>query len=379
LIYNEARRQYALLKIKEELHQRGIKENNFQAGSAKVTQLLLNSSWDPIRRALKRGEEIYCVNLKGYAGLLRYPTQSGKVFSGEISDRVRVVACLTRLPNILTSDSTEETIDSVIWKRIRKVVKASVEDAQVLVWGNQEDVETGVEEIIIRAREATQGIPSETRQAMADGTNGFERILPGADRMYPDTDLPPLEIVQQRLENLEKNVPEALWEREKKYRQLGIPEHLLIPVASSPKAELFETIINEFKAPPLWAVRFLFETIKALARKGLAVEKMDDKNWKTFFSYAQKNPALLERGNELIETFLRKHQSDLKDELAKFIKRKIDHKKFNNTVEKIINSVKPDVSEKEKEHKFYMGLVMDKYRGYIRGEEVSKAVWNLLR
>ena len=56
-------------------------------------------------------------------------------------------------------------------------------------------------EIIIRAKEATIGVPSETRQALRDGTNGFERILPGADRMYPDTDLPPTRITEDRLKN----------------------------------------------------------------------------------------------------------------------------------------------------------------------------------
>ncbi|MCK4755080.1 MAG: Glu-tRNA(Gln) amidotransferase subunit GatE, partial [Calditrichia bacterium] len=115
LIYNEARRQYALIKIREELLRRGITNKSFQTSSVEVTQLLVNTTWDPIRRALKRGEEIHCVKLEEYAGILRFPTQRGKVFSREISDRVRVVACLTRLPNILTSDNTEETIDSVIW------------------------------------------------------------------------------------------------------------------------------------------------------------------------------------------------------------------------------------------------------------------------
>ncbi len=62
---------------------------------------------------------------------------------------------------------------------VRKAVKATADDAVVVVWGPAGDVKTGVQEIAIRAREATVGIPSETRQALRDGTNGFERILPG--------------------------------------------------------------------------------------------------------------------------------------------------------------------------------------------------------
>ena len=34
-------------------------------------------------------------------------------------------------------------------------------------------------------------MPFETRQPFEDGHTDFERILPGPDRMYPDTDSPP--------------------------------------------------------------------------------------------------------------------------------------------------------------------------------------------
>ena len=59
-------------------------------------------------------------------------------------------------------------------------------------------------------------MPSETRQALSDGTNGFERILPGADRMYPDTDLPPHEITEERIQALRSSLPAQFWMREKK-------------------------------------------------------------------------------------------------------------------------------------------------------------------
>ena len=86
---------------------------------------------------------------------------------------------------------------SADWQKVKKFTNAVDDDTMVIVWGSEEDVQTAVNEIIIRAKEATIGIPSETRQALSDGTNGFERILPGADRMYPDTDLPPKKILMK--------------------------------------------------------------------------------------------------------------------------------------------------------------------------------------
>ena len=379
LIYNEARRQYALIKIREELLRRGVTNKTFQTSSAEVTQLLMNTNWDPIRRALKRGEEIHCVKLEEYAGILRFPTQRGKVFSREISDRVRVVACLTRLPNILTSDSTEETIDSVIWTRIQKLIKANQNDALVLVWGNHEDVKAGVEEIIIRAREATEGIPSETRQAMVDGTNGFERILPGPNRMYPDTDLPPLEIDEKRIDQLVENVPESLWEREIKYRKMGIPEHLIIPIASSPKAVLFEKIVAKYKIAPMWAARYLFEATKAWKRKGAAIDKMDDDIWLVLFDHVKKKGTLIEKGLWLIDDYIRDSKIDLEKELKKFLKNDFNTTDVENSIQQLLADNFPIFSSKEKRKKYMMGLVMKKYRGHIKGSDIETVVEKVLR
>lgn len=377
LIYNEAQRQHSLLKIREELHKRSITENTFQSQSIRVTQFLMNTTWDPIRLAMERKEEVHCVKLKGFAGLLKFPTQSGKVFSGEISDRVRVIACLTRLPNILTSDNAEETIDNLIWSRMKKRLKTGAQDALVLVWGNVEDVETAVKEIIIRAKEATAGIPGETRQAGLDGTNGFERILPGADRMYPDTDLPPLEIEEKRIKRLKKNVPQALWERETKYRKMGIPDHLLIPIASSTKAPLFEDIAGKFKIKPTWISRYLFESSKFWKRKGLPVKKLNDKIWMLFFTSASKNEALLEKGFEIIENFLAGKVPQLEKELKTYTQKKVETGKVQKTAQKILLIDMPSHLNDIQKPKYLMGRLMDKYRGYVPGAQIDKIVREL--
>jgi hypothetical protein len=60
-------------------------------------------------------------------------------------------------------------------------------DAIVVVW-LRPTTPTAAREVIARPQ-ALDGL-AETRQA-PDGTTGFERILPGPDRMYPDTDTPP--------------------------------------------------------------------------------------------------------------------------------------------------------------------------------------------
>jgi glutamyl-tRNA(Gln) amidotransferase subunit E len=118
------------------------------------------------------------------------------------------------------------TLSSGEWDRVSKVCQVSHDVPVIVIWGRRQDVETAVKEVAIRAREATEGIPPETRQALDDGTNGFERILPGADRMYPDTDLPPIRLEDDRVQAIRVSLPRTPWERKAQLLEMGVGEDL---------------------------------------------------------------------------------------------------------------------------------------------------------
>jgi glutamyl-tRNA(Gln) amidotransferase subunit E len=267
LTYNEAMRQYNLLLLRDELHQRGITATTFATKTETVTKLLRKTRYQPIRNAIADGLVVNCVLLRGFHGLLRWKTQTDTFFSREISDRVRVVACLTTLPNIIHSDSPSETLSSSEWQTLRKSLGACDEDTLVAVWGSTQDAATGASETVIRAREATIGVPSETRQALLDGTNGFERILPGPDRMYPDTDLPPLRITGERLQRLRTSIPEPYWERERRYRAMGVPDDLVPSLSISPYAALFARAVETMHVPAVLAAETLVHFPKRVRKR----------------------------------------------------------------------------------------------------------------
>ncbi|MDX1702240.1 MAG: Glu-tRNA(Gln) amidotransferase subunit GatE, partial [Melioribacteraceae bacterium] len=251
LTYNEAMRQWNLLRLREELLARGITTDNFIAESRDISKLLKRVNYAPLNEAISKNLSVKCIVLRGFAGLLHWETQTDKYFSNEISDRVRVIACLTDIPNLIHSDSKGESISSQEWKRIKRFVRSNKNDTLILVWGREEDTTTAVNEVIIRAKEATIGIPSETRQALSDGTNGFERILPGADRMYPDTDLPPKIILEDDLENIKQWLPEKFWIRQKWYKELGIPDDTIEELSISIFANLFKEAVLKWKLNPV--------------------------------------------------------------------------------------------------------------------------------
>lgn len=276
LVYHEAMRQWNLLRLRDELHRRGITAETFRADTEDVTRILLKTPFQPVRDALERGLVASAVALRGYRKLFNWTTQPATTFAKEVADRVRVIACLTVLPNIAHSDNPAETLASAEWQKIGKALRSTGDDTLVVVWGEPRDVKTGAQEIAIRAREATIGIPSETRQALRDGTNGFERILPGPDRMYPDTDLPPKRVAPERLERISAGLPSPVWEREAWYRELGVPADCVERLSVSRLAPLFERAVKTWKTPPVAAAVALIQMPKALERKGLAAGRIGD-------------------------------------------------------------------------------------------------------
>ena len=271
LTYNEAMRQWNLLRLREELARRGVTTPTFKAFSEDVTKAVRRTNYLPVQSALGAGMVVHGVRLCGFRGLLNWQTQSDTYFHQEISDRVRVIACLTVLPNIVHSDSFGEGLSRTEWQNVRKILGAGEEDTAVVVWGGESDAKQGAQEIISRAREAAIGVPSETRQAHKDGTNGFERILPGPDRMYPDTDLPPKKITSERLKQILESLPPNVLRREAWYRQIGVPEDLVLQLSASPYAALFDKAVNVWNLDPKLVSVVLLHYPKRLMRKGLAV------------------------------------------------------------------------------------------------------------
>ena len=370
LTYNEAMRQWNLLRLREELYRRGITSESFQSSVEDITRLLRKTKYQPISDAIASGSVVNGVALRGFRGLLRWQTQTDTYFSREISDRVRVIACLTTLPNIIHSDSASETVSTSEWQTIRKSLGGSEDDTLVVVWGSQQDAESGAREIVIRAKEATIGVPSETRQALRDGTNGFERILPGPDRMYPDTDLPPKRITAGRLQLVRASLPQFVWEREAWYNTLGIPADVIQPLAISPYAPVFEEAVKKWNVRPTFAAVALVQWTKRLKRKrhniaSLTVQTMRD------LLLAYKNGVVPREG--VFAAMLRIAASDSRS--VETLPALCSEQELATVIKVSEADIGADsLRSPEKRSEVMMGVVMGKLRGRIDGAAVARAV-----
>jgi len=374
LVHNEAMRQKALLEIREELRKRGLKAEAYKAKFYEMSNLLKKTNYKPIKSAIRRGLLVKAVVLPKFRDILSYPTQPHTVFEKEISDRVRVIACLDKLPNILSTETEGETLESGEWKKMLQVTRPGEQDAVVLVWGDRRDSETGAKEIEIRAKEAIIGVPNETRQALGDGTNGFERILPGPNRMYPDTDLPPIEISTERIERISSLIPEPPWEKEARYKKMGISDDMTYAIISSGRSRIFDKIVslNLTKKQRIIVAVTITQVMKHLSRKGVNIQRIPDEEIYKMFS-AYKNgrffkemiPSLLEK---MVNSSFEKAYRDLRLTTldTSVVKTEID-KAFKKHSKKVKGG-------RLQLEKIIMGEVMDRIRGKADGKLVKELV-----
>ena len=239
LVHNEALRQTSLVAIQRELQKRKIREQDIEERFVDVTASVRNTEFRNVRRAVGKGASVMAVPLPGFEGLPSVQTQKRTFFLKEFSDRIRVIACIDDLPNLACSTQDAPTFSGGEWDKITKACGVKSTVPVMVVWGRPRDVEMAGQEIVIRARDA---VANETRQALDDGTNGFERILPGADRMYPDTDLPPIRIDDDRLERIFATLPARPWERRAELEKLGVGADLAERLSRHPAHDLFHEL-----------------------------------------------------------------------------------------------------------------------------------------
>jgi len=377
-VANEARRQKALLDIRDELRLRGVSQETFHSDYKDATSILKNSNFKRLKETVKNKGKIYAIALRFFAGILDENTQPGKTFGDEIAGRVRVIACLDVMPNILYDTHFEEFgLKPKEITQLKELFNIKSTDSIVLVWGSENDVKTAIEEIRIRALEATSGVPSETRQVFSDGTNDFERILPGPDRMYPDTDSPPTPILEKNLEYIKKDLPEPLWECEKRLKDMKLPTDLIGSLCISHNLKLFNKIVDNLDVNPILVAVTLEEKIKWLKRKGKNVDLISEEDIYQLFK-------MLKAGNiakEAIDPILK----FLADNPYKNVKDAIKKLKINpisdQELEKIIDKVLKNYSNPRKvsdPFKIIMGEVMKEARNRIDGKIIAEKVQDKL-
>ncbi|OYT28761.1 Glu-tRNA(Gln) amidotransferase GatDE subunit E [Thermoplasmatales archaeon ex4572_165] len=375
----EARRQKALLDIRDELRLRGVTKDTFQSEYQDVTSIIKNSTCKRFKEVIKNNGKIYGIILRVFGGILDEPTQPGKTFGDEIAGRVRVIACQDVMPNIVNNNHFEEFgLSSDEIKRLENLFNAKLTDSIILVWGNEDDVKTAVKEIRIRAVDATIGIPPETRQVFPDGSNDFERILPGPNRMYPDTDSPPTPILEENLEHIKNALPERIWDREKRLKQLGLTEPLVNSLSLSKNLKVFDKIVEKLEIHPMLVAVTLEEKLKWLRRKGKNVDLISDDNVYELFEMLNENKFSKEAIPVILEFLSDNPGKTIKMAIAELDITPMSIEELKNVIDESLTRYS-NPKKISSPFKITMGEVMKIARNRIDGELVAEVVKTKLR
>jgi glutamyl-tRNA(Gln) amidotransferase subunit E len=285
LVHNEAVRQVNLLKFRDELHRRGMRSaDDIRLAAFDVTKVFAEVDLGFTRRAIQAGGKVFAARLAGGLGLAQFPTQPDTMFLDELSGRIRVIACLDEPPVVISGALMPEfpgkhrALD-----RLHNRMRLGENDDFFIVFGPEADCRTAIEEIRLRLVDAMEGIPAETRQALAGGYTTFERILPGPDRMYPDTDSPPTRITAERVAAARARLRTPPWERLAKFGALRIPRETTEYLIRRGGADIVDAVIERTGADALLAAIEIGQRAKAACRAGVPLERLGTADWVQIF------------------------------------------------------------------------------------------------
>jgi glutamyl-tRNA(Gln) amidotransferase subunit E len=375
----EVQRQLNLIEISDELkRRRGVVESLSQ-NFVNVTDVFRKTKAKVIAKALEKKQTVMAVKLPGFADLLKRELMPNFRLGTELADRARFWG---RVGGVFHTDEMPaygvmmEEVEAV-----RETVGAGEEDAVVFVADDVENTTDALRAVVERAKEAVVGVPAETRAANADGTTRYMRPRPGAARMYPETDIPPSQITRELLDKVRSSLPEpAEKKRQRLMKEYGLNEKLAKQVIDSEYGTLFEVIVKESGVAATTVAAFLTETVKALKRDGIAVEKVSDEQLRDIFNGVGSGLLAKEAVPDVF-TWLSQHEDkSLQDALDSLGLTMLTKPEIENLIERVITENRQTVQKTgNKAFGLIMGLVMKEARGKADPAVVSQLLRERLR
>ncbi len=372
----EVQRQLGLLEIRDELQKRNVKTGGFKDDFVDVTQLVSNSSSKIVQSALKRGGLVLAVRLPGFQGLLKRELMPGVRLGTEIAKQAGFWG---RVGGILHSDELPAYgIDPAQVDAISRKLQCVEMDAFVLIADNRENALDGLKAVVDRTREAVERVPEETRAANPDGTTQYMRPRPGAARMYPETDVPPVQVSPDRIRRIAANLPrmpeELAKEIESKY---NLSPKLSLQLVNSDYLRTFEEIVaSENSVAPSFVATVLTESLRSLSREQIPVENIQDDHLKEVFQLVASGSTAKESVVDLLKWLATHPDAHGNEALNNLNLRMLARADLEGIIAKIVESNRSFIQENGSKA---LGKMMNLVMGEVRGRADPALVNELLR
>jgi glutamyl-tRNA(Gln) amidotransferase subunit E len=371
----EVKRQLSLIEIKNELKKRGLTLELIQNEILDVTSILKDTKSKVIKDALSKGGVALAVKLPKFSGLLRKELIPGVRLGTEMAYRAMFAGKVKGLFH--TDELPGYGISKEEVEKIAETLKLSSEDAAVIIADLKENAEEALKAVIERAKEALSGVPEETRAANPDGTTHYMRPRPGSARMYPETDIPLIQITKDMLIKIKKNLPELPEEIVNRLIKVyGLNLKLAQQLLDSDKLYLFEELVSKVKISPSFIATALTETLKNLEREGFEIEKITDEQIKETFKLIDEGATAKESIEEIFKWLSKNENTSPKNALINLGLKMLSEEEIKKIVSEIINENLSFIKASgEAAFKKLMGLAMSR----LRGKADSKKVMELIK
>jgi glutamyl-tRNA(Gln) amidotransferase subunit E len=355
-VEKEMTRQHNILKLKSKIAK-------YKSGQLKdLTKVFDDCSCKMIQKAFDKKDGVFGFKVFGFNGLLGQELQPNKRLATDFSDYAKPVA---KIGGIIHSDEdlnkysfSQDEIDDV-----KKKLNMEKNDAFILIIGSEEKAKLAREQINNRAKLLGIGVPMEVRQSNPDGTTSFLRPMPGAARMYPETDLPLLRIHKKEIDFVKNNLPKLASENRKYLKEFGLNDELIKLILKNKKSEEFAELVSATDYYSL-AAKMLLIFPKEFAKK----EKKDLKEIEEIL-HMDALVGILEKVPEEISP------NEVKDIMYSLVKGKTFEEALKRESFDLAGEVKLLIKEKPGlSVGAYMGLLMKKFAGMVNGKALSEEI-----
>ena len=370
----EVSRQLELLGIKDELTSRGIKANHLVDKLVDVSAIFSQTKSKRVREALESGGVALAVKLPSFNGLLGRELAPGLRLGTEMASRASFWG---RVGGIFHTDElpaygiSEEEVLSM-----RRTLSCGEHDAAVLVADRKDKAWDALTAVVERAREALIGVPTETRTAVADGTTRYMRPRPGASRMYPETDVPPVSVTQDQLAGIQAKLPPP---RETITQELLTKYQLNSKLANqlieSDYLDVFRRVCSKEGIAPSFVATVLTENLKNLSREGIPVDKLTSSHLESVFAAVLAGTVAKEAAPSILAWLSKNNKSSVDDAIRELGMRMLSESELLTIVDRIIGANTNLIEERgEGAYGKIMGLVMSEVRGSADPAAVTRLV-----
>jgi glutamyl-tRNA(Gln) amidotransferase subunit E len=364
LVREEVRRQVELLDIADKLGERDASVGE----TRDVTGVFADTDSGVIRGALDSGGDVHAVPLYGFDGLVGRELQDDRRLGTEFSDHAKRHGAggIFHTDELPAYGVTGEEVAA-----LREAVGAGEDDAVAIVADDPETAAQSIEAVAERAETAIEGVPEETRGANDDGTSRYLRPLPGAARMYPETDVPPVDPDPSDVE-----APELLTEKVERYQdEYGLDAGLAEQVAYGRRWPLFEEQVAAGVDATL-AAQTLESTVTELRRDDVPVDQLTDDHFRGVLGLAADGDLAQEGVPELLGGLAENPESDpadLAEELG------LGSAAEDEVREAVVEVVERNSDQVEAEGMGAFSALMGECMGALRGKADGDLVSEVLR